>query len=254
VSIERIEKIIKSFGGLIEYKDVRISIGGNNSPRILIEIPITMNIKDIYGYLSAIYTLASPTLAKKVKGSIVLNIYYKKHGVKKNQGKKEFDYLFETMLFDKSIGYIVTKELSLEKTPTIHWNREGNIIVPYMGLRGDSEIYELNFTLVVSLLNEIGVLDFSINDVDKEYLRTLKVLKNYSNIFFKNINKLGIAVPKVNILDNVSKDTVVLEIRNFLNDVVDVVKAEKEGVVLSLMKGILWENYGNYVFAIAFSQ
>ena len=253
MSIERVEKIIKSFGGIIDYKDVRISIG-NNSPRILIEIPITTNIKDIYGYLSAIYTLTSPTLAKKVKGTIVLNIYYKKHRIEKNQCKKEFDHIFETMFFDKSVGYIVTKELSLEKTPTIHWSREENVIVPYMGIRGDNEIYELNFTLIVSLLNEIGILDFSIDDVDKEYLRTLKVLKNYGNVFFKNINKLGIAVPKVNILDNVSRDVVVLEIRNFLNEIVDIVKAEKEGVVLSLMKGILWENYGNYVFAIAYSQ
>jgi len=50
VSIERLEKIAKSLGGLIDYKYVKIVLG-KNDPKVLIDIPITVNTKNVYGYI-----------------------------------------------------------------------------------------------------------------------------------------------------------------------------------------------------------
>ena len=253
MSVERIEKIAKSLGGLVDYKYVKIVLGRSN-PKVLIDIPITINTKNIYDYLSAIYMLTSPSLSKKVKGTIVLRIYLKSYVAEHVLQKEKFDYVFETLFFDESVGYIVSKDLVLEKTPVIRWNKRKNVIVPYMGLWDKDVVSELNFILIVSLLNEIGVLDFSIDDFSKEYIKTLKALKNYNNIVLEGIGRLGIAVPRVNVLDKVRKNMLVLEIRSFLNEVIDVVKAKEEGIVLSLARGIVLENIGNYLLAIAFSQ
>jgi len=253
VSIERIEKIAKSLGGLIDYKYVKIVLG-KNDPKVLIDIPITVNTKNVYGYLSAIYTLMNPTLAKKIKGTIILRTYFKDHIAEHVSQEEEFDYAFETLFFDESVGYIMSKDLVLEKVPVMRWNERKDVIVPYMGLWSENVVSELNFNLIVSLLNEIGTLDFSINDFSKEYLETLKVLKNYGNIVLESVSRLGIAVPKVNVLDKVKENMLVLEVRSFLNEVIDAVRAKKDGIVLSLMRGIIWENIGNYLLAIAFSQ
>ncbi|OYT50820.1 MAG: hypothetical protein B6U76_12080 [Desulfurococcales archaeon ex4484_217_2] len=180
--------------------------------------------------------------------------YFKDHIAEHVSQEEEFDYAFETLFFDKSVGYIVSKDLVLEKIPVMRWNERKDVIVPYMGLWSENMVSELNFNLIVSLLNEIGILDFSINDFSKEYLETLKVLKNYGNIVLESVSRLGIAVPKVNVLDKVKENMLVIEVRSFLNEVIDAVRAKKDGIVLSLMKGIIWENSGNYLLAIAFSQ
>ncbi len=253
MSIERFEKIVKSFGGLMEYKVAKITIGTNSEPKVLFLVPIDFHMKNVYDYLSLMHVLLNPVIAKKVKGSITFHIFMKSLE-NLREIKERFDYVFEVKYFDESIGYLVSNTIKNVENVPMFLNKnlgEKHIIVPFTGLWDYNLVSELNFYLITNLLKSLNILDLNIEDVNEKFLNILSSLKNYREAVFIHVREHGVFVPRINVMGKVRKKEVILEIRNVFNEVSGRVISEKDGVLLSISKGFLI-TYSNSVCAVAY--